>query len=650
MRLGVMGKRAALAAGLAAAVLTGGRVLRAGEDSPENSVSGANCSYATHPDDFLAREARAVRAVQERLDWTRGKLGRQAGRAGLVAPGAIPRRNVVDEEIFQRLEKEKVLSAPLSGDEDFLRRVTFDLAGRAPALDEIRSFLASSDPEKRPQAIDRLLDSAGYVDKWTLWLGDLLQNYSRTSVQSYSNEDTGRNRMYAWIRSFVSANRSFRDLAFEAVAGAGNNFDVETAQVNWAVKAATPAGPVQDSYDMMMLKTSTAFLGMGHYDCILCHDGRGHLNAVSSWGRSALRLEAYRMAAFFSRMRFQRPFGRVEDQGTQYYNSTMVLDATAGTYDLNTTYGNRPRREALTVAGARLVNLTPVYRNGRTPAANQNWREAFARFMAEDPLFARNLANRLWRAMFNLALAEPVDALDPDRLDPATPAPPGWEHQATHPELLEKLAAELRNSDYNMKDFLRLLANSSAYQLSSRYEGEWKIDYVPLFARHYPRRLDGEEIHDQIVRATGNLPRYTVNGWTDPVSYAMQLPEPVEPRSNGTSLTFLNSFQRGNRDTAFRSQQGSIQMMLNLMNSTFVTDRVLARNSPVLTELAKIADNGKVVDEMFYLFLARGPSEYERNVAVKRLQGPFTSSYTRSVAIEDLAWVLINKMDFLFSY
>jgi hypothetical protein len=632
--------RTALATGLVAAAWPG---LHA-------QPGRGDCSFASNQDEFLAQAAREVRLVHERLEWTRGKIGRAAGMPRQIHPGMVPRRTFVDQEIFLRLEREKVMAAAVSTDEEFLRRVSFDLAGRAPQPAEIREFAAANDPEKRAQAIDRLLASPEFVDKWTLWLGDLLQNYSRTSVQSYSNEDTGRNRMHAWLKGHVESNRSFRDLAFEALSGAGNNFDVETAQVNWAVKAGTPAGPIQDSYDMMMLKTAGAFLGVGHYDCILCHDGRGHLNAVSSWGKSALRLEAHRMAAFFSRMRFQRPFGRVEDQGTYYYNSTVLTDAASGTYDLNTTYGNRPRRDPVTEAGRRLVNLTPVYRTGRAPTATENWREAFARFMIEDPLFARNLANRLWRAMFSLALAEPVDMLDPDRMDPAVRPPAPWEWQASHPELLEKLATELRDTDYNLRAFLRLLANSSAYQLSSRYEGEWKIDYVPLFARHYPRRLDGEEIHDQIVRATGNLPKYTLTGWTDPVSYAMQLPEPLEPRSNGTALTFLNSFQRGNRDTSFRSQQGSIQMMLNLMNNTFVTDRVLMRNSPLLTALARNTDNGQVVDEMFYLFLARRPGEYERNVALKRLQGPFTASYTRNVALEDLAWVLINKLDFLFSF
>jgi hypothetical protein len=436
------------------------------------------------------------------------------------------------------------------------------------------------------------------------------------------------------------------------VAGSGNNYDRDVGQVNWAVKAATPMGPAQDSYDMMMVKTATAFLGMGHYDCIACHDGVGHLDSLSAWGRRAKREEAEKMAAFFSRMRWQRPFNNLAADNPNYFynNSTFVTDVATGQYDLNTTSGNRPNRQPYMSGTVRVTNYQPVYRDGKSPARDTTWRESFAQLMVRDPMFARNFANRLWKAMFNLALADPVDNLDPLRLDPSVEPPAPWTYQASHPELLEKLAQYARETDYNLRAMLRLMATSSAWQLSSRYDGEWKIDYVPLFARHYPRRLEGEEVHDAIVRATGGPPLYTVGGWANPVSWAMQLPEPVEPRSNGTAAGFMNAFQRGNRDTQFRSQNGSVQMYLNLMNNTFVTNRVQTRNSPNLQAAARITDNEQLVEELFFAFLSRRPTEYERGIALKRLSGPFTAQYTRGVLIEDLAWALINKTDFIFSY
>ena len=104
-------------------------------------------------------------------------------------------------------------------------------------------------------------------------------------------------------------------------------------------------------------------------------------------------------------------------------------------------------------------------------------------------MFARNMANRVWKQMFGLGLVDPVDSLDPARLDPANPPADPWTLQATHPELLEKLSAEFGKQNFGLRAFLKTIAQSTAYQLSSRYDGEWKEDYVVLFARHYARRM-----------------------------------------------------------------------------------------------------------------------------------------------------------------
>jgi hypothetical protein len=242
-----------------------------------------------------------------------------------------------------------------------------------------------------------------------------------------------------------------------------------------------------------------------------------------------------------------------------------------------------------------------------------------------------------------------VDSLDPARLDPNNPPADPWTLQATHPLLLERLAGVLRENNYNLREFLKLLANSSAYQLSASYGGDWKLEYVPLFARHYPRRLEGEEIHDAIVKATGVLPSYTVQGWSSPVNWAMQLPDPAEPRSNGTAANFMNAFLRGNRDTAQRSQQGSILQQLNLMNDATVLTRNKVGASATLRALANNTNHQAVVEEIFLLFLGRKASAAEQAQALGVLTRATTQAM-RNTAVEDLAWALINKIEFLYSY
>ncbi|MBI4877517.1 MAG: DUF1553 domain-containing protein [Acidobacteria bacterium] len=561
----------------------------------------------------------------------------------LIAADSLPRRNFVDLEIFDKMAAQNVLPARLSGDEEFLRRITLDLTGRIPAPAEIREFLADASPNKRDRWIDRRIDAPEFTDKWTLWLGDLLQNTASSS--NVSRQIEGRNAFHNWIRGSIAEDKPLWQIAYEAVTGEGVNYAPASGAANYPLVAIAPGGPSQDACDQMLVRSASAFLGLSHYDCLLCHNGRGHLDGISLWGAGTTRLEAQRMAAFFARLRFTRQ----SNTALENYNSYLVWDAPAGTYDLNTNFGNRPNRVAPSVQGRPLVNLTPEYRGtGATPRP-ENWRASFAEFMLNDPMFARNLANRIWKQMFNLGLAEPVDALDPARLDPDHPPPAPWTLQATHPRLLERLARELKDRNFSLRALVRMLAQSSAYQLSSRYDAEWKLEYVPLFARHYARRLEGEEVHDAIVKATGVMPKYTVQDWPVAVEWALLLPEPAEPRSNGAALGFLNSFLRGNRDNLPRAQSGSILQQLYLMNDAFVTTRVKKAASPGLQAVSGIAGNEAAVNELFLLFLSRRPNDYERQRAVAHLDRAATAA-ARDAAIEDLAWVCINKVDFLFSY
>lgn len=615
------------------------------QDSAElPPASGQNCTYLVAPDETLHRAANARQDAYERTVAFSRSLGQSRAAPRSVPPSEMPVRSFIDEEIFRRLSAEGLPSAAICTDEEFIRRVTLDLTGRIPSASDIRAFTANPAPGKRDALIDKLLNVPEFNDKWTVWLGDVLQNAQ--TAQNRSQGQEGRNRLYEYSKDAIAGNRSWRDIAWEMVTATGNNYNRPTAGVNFLLRGYAPMGPVQDTYDLTLVKATTAFLGVAHYDCLLCHNGRFHLDQVSAWGAKVTRLEAERMAAHFARTTLQSYPGN--DRTDFYTGSTNILERSTGAYALNTNYGNRPNRVAQTIDGVSTTNLSPIYRDGK--AATGDWRASLAQGLIRDPMFARNYANRLWKAMFNLALAEPVDGLDPARLDPKVPPPAGWTFQASHPVLLEKLAEYVRDNDFNLRETLRFLTSSTAYQLSSRYEGDWNITQAPLFARHIPRRLEAEEVHDAITKATALMPAYAVGGYTEKVSWAMQLPEPVEPRSDGTANAFMNSFNRGNRDTLQRSQSGSIQMWLSLMNSSVVNNRVRASGataSPYLAALAANKDNSAVVDDLFLTFISRPPTEYERGVAMKFLT---RSNSNRNANVEDLAWALINKTEFLFSY
>lgn len=601
---------------------------------------GVECTFTRNPDEVLTRQARAYRLAHE----TTVKFAPRMAKGGAVrnlAAASAPRRNLIDDYVFTQLEARGIEAAPIAGDEEFLRRVMLDLTGRIPSPAEIRAFVANEAEDKRDLVIEKLLASDEFIDKWTMWFGDLLKNNSFPS--NFDRQQVGRNAYYLYIRDSLKSDKSLKTFAYDLVTGFGNHFDTNyAAAANYPIAAKTPMGPIQDTYDTMLSMTASTFLGLGEMDCLLCHNGRGHLDQVNLWGSRRTRAEAWRMAAFFSRLDMPQ---RNVPSTDKYALSYDVSDRASGTYDLNTNWGNRPNREPV----GTLRNVTPEYMGTGATPKDGAWRKAFAEQMVQDPMFARNFANRLWREMFNLALAEPVDSLDPLRLDPKNPPDEPWTLQATHPELLEQLAQFLKAYDYNLRGMLRTIAQSTAYQLSARYEGEWKYDYITSFARHYPRRMMAEEIHDAVAKATGVPGSYTVTGFAQPFAWAMQLPEPAEPRSNGAVATFLNFFLRGNRDSQPRQTSQSLLQHMYLMNDSLVNNRTRVTASPTLAAVSKLASNDDAVEELHLLFLSRRPTENERKTGVALLAAARDAA-ARNAAIEDIAWALVQKPEFLFSY
>jgi hypothetical protein len=615
-------------------------------DFDVNASSGQNCTFLADRDSFLQHDLRARLAVHNRVTALDSSRASASFAAAASTTAALKRNSFIDDEIFNKLDAMGVAPAPLSTDEEFFRRINLDITGRIPSPADIQAFAADTSANKRSAVIDKLLLTPEYVDKWTVWFGDLLEN-NVTSVNT-TRQITGRNAFYKFIWGAVLNQDSWQDVVTRILIATGNNYN-EPSAAGYIINGNAPGGPIQDTYDMMLVKSAKEFLGLGHYDCLLCHNGRGHLDAISRWGYYSTRTDAEHMAAFFSRTQlrgYSFPAGTptATQQADFYYQSQMALDLATGTYALPTTYGNRPNRPTLGTVKV----MDPIFRDGSKPK-DVNWRAEYAFKLVSDPMFSINFVNRVWKEMFNLGLVDAVDQLDPLRLDPQVQPDPGWDFQATHPVLLQKLAQNWAAGGYRLRDLIRMIANSSAYQLSSRYPGDWSLDYVPLFARHYPRRLMGEEIHDAIAKATGVFTKYPVQGWGDPVMWAMQLPDTQEPRSNGTASNFMNLFLRGNRDIVPRSQGSTILQSLGLMNDPFVNSKFHMTQSPTLQAVAKIPAVKDRIETMYLTFLGRMPTDYERARATDYLSKPTTAAQSNA-ALEDMAWALINKLEFQFSY
>jgi len=553
-----------------------------------------------------------------------GDSRRRAVRVPAPSLATLPVANFIDTHVGAKLAASGIPPAAIAGDEEFLRRVTLDLTGTIPTTTELQTFLADSATDKRAKKIDALLHSDAFVDRWTMWFGDLIQN---VQVANNSREYyIGKNVYYTWIKESIRTGKSYDLMVREIVMAEGDSF--QTGAANYVVRQLQRNGPPQDTLDNLAAHAADKFLGIPML-CISCHNGGGHLELVNSWLREKKREDFWKMAAFFSRTtargeRYVDPAN--PNANIQKFNVGFNPN---GAYLLNTTDGNKTPRAP---AEGQPNFVTPAFiTTGETPLPGESYRVAFGRILTKDRQFARATANYLWKEMTGRGLVEPPNAFDLAKLTT----------QPSHPELLEALTDELIAKNFSLREFLRTIAQSNTYQLSAIYTGtEPDASY---FARRSMRRLPAETLFDAVAAATAIPAQFTVQGMPN-VAKAMLLPDPLDGRRS-RETTFINNFGRGNRDDVLRTNDAAISQSLALMNDATVTTRVKRTgNSTVQKVLAASSDPGTVTDQLYLATLSRRPTTAERQLAIDYLKAG-----TLGERAEDLQYVLLNSLEFLFN-
>ncbi len=556
----------------------------------------------------------------------------------------------IDRNIFQALAQAGVAPAPPTTDQEFFRRVTLDLTGRVPTTQALALFLSDQRPDKRAIYIDTLLASPQWVDKWTMYFGDMYLNTTTTS-QGTQRGNQGRNAFYNFIKTNLTNNTPYNQMAADIISQASANATAASesnftkGELNWLLGGVqNGAGiPRQDTYDQMAADVADTFLGIQYVNCLLCHNGAGHLTSISLWGGQQQRYQAWGFAAFMARTTWGGESTPVNNETPMYVSS-----ATTGSYSLNTTTGNRPARQPSATPNNAATIAPNYFFTNTAPPAGMDYRTAMSQMVTGDFQFARATVNYIWAELFSMGIVDPPDTFDLARLDPYNPPPSPWTLQPSNPQLLNALARDFIDSGYDLRALMREITNSQTYQLSSRYNGTWNEAWEPLFARKLVRRLTAEEIRDAIVQ-TSNIPSsYTLNNGQPyalgPFAYAMQYPD-----TNGTGgeASFLDDFLRGNRLNVFRSGDSSATQALDLMNSSVVMGRVAATGSGTTASLLQqnmTLPNSQLITNLYLTVLSRYPSTTEMNLAAANLN---TNHNTEAV---NLLWTLYNKVDFIFNY
>jgi hypothetical protein len=318
-------------------------------------------------------------------------------------------------------------------------------------------------------------------------------------------------------------------------------------------------------------------------------------------------------------------WGQADYQGMAAYFAGMRLQKTPEGEELMSegpASGRHPRTGETIMAHA-LGEKAPE----KLAAGDQ--RAALAEWMTgpHNPWFARNLANRVWAHFLGRGLVEPVDDLR------ATNPP-------TNSELLDALANHLVQSRFDLRALIRTITASRTYQLSTAPNATNERD-GQNYSRALLKRVPAEVLLDMVSQTTGVPERFR---GSPPGTRAIQLWDSKVPHY------FLKVFGRPARASACeceRNTEPAVAQVLHLLNAPEIQDK-LSHAGGTLARLGKCQpqDEG-AVEELFLLFYSRLPDERERKVCVSFLN---ERKEQRQKAIEDLAWSLLNTLEFGFNH
>lgn len=502
---------------------------------------------------------------------------------------------------------EEVRIPPVVGDAAFLRRVTLDTIGLPPTAEELRAFLADPSPQKRAQAIDRLLADERTADHaMAMWQDLLAENPSLINATLNS---TGPFRwfLYEAFRDGKPLDRIVTELILmRGSEGEGGSAGFGVAGENDAPLAAK--GHI----------IAAAFQGI-ELQCARCHDSPYH---------STLQRDLYALAAMLDRKPVSVPpsstvpaaFFENQDRSSLIRVTLKPGEPVAPTWPFAEATGSADGESVSALmenpddTRERLAALVTSPRNER---------------------FAKVIVNHLWRRLIGAGFVEPAN---------------DWEGQnASHPELLAWMAHEFVSHDYDIKHIQRLILTSETYQREAIGRNLAAAPEVRFFNAPDPRRLSAEEIVDSLHAALGRSMdveelTFNPNGFR-PSGKLISLGVPSRawmlaslanerdrPSLNlpkaATVATMMEAFGwTGARQMPRCDRESEANVLQPGIMSNSLLAATLTRVTPEST-LAEIAINAEspesLVDILFARILSRAPNAAERHAMAEALRGGFS--------------------------
>ena len=493
---------------------------------------------------------------------------------------SLSTNNYIDELVHDKLHKLRIYPSELCSDEVFLRRVYLDVAGAVPDAETTAKFLKDSNANKRELVIDQLLDRKEFTDMWVMKFAELLQirtddnnGVSYKSTLLYFN----------WIKDRIASNMPMDQIVRELLTAKGGTF----------VSPATNYYQIERDNLKITENVAQVFMGM-RIQCAQCHD-----HPFDQWTQD----DYYSFASFFSQVGRKRGADPRE---------SIIYNRNSG--EINHPIHKKP--------------MPPKFLGGETPEIEKGTdrRQVLADWLAspDNPFFARNLANIVWSHFFGQGIIEPVD-------DVRISNPP------SNPELLDKLASQFTEYNYDFKKLVRDVCNSRAYQLSTRTNPSNEDD-LRNFARAQLRRMRAEVLLDVISQVTQTKNKFQ----------GLPLGARALQIADGRfSNYFLTTFGRATRETVCSCEvvmEPNMSQALHLLNGD-VTNSRINQGKVVQTMLKDGKSPALIIDDLYLRCYSRLPRENEKANLLASID-----SENPTESLTDIFWALLNSKEFIFNH
>ena len=361
----------------------------------------------------------------------------------------VPENNYIDTLVNNKLKKIRITPSDICDDATYLRRITLDIVGKLPSIEEVQSFGADADPKKREKKIDELLGRKEFTQMWVMKWAELLQ------IRTDNNQFQYKSALhyYDWLADQFAQNRPMNEMVQDLLTASGGTF-------------ANPAGnfyKVETDTLKMTENVAQIFMGM-RIQCAQCHN-----HPFDRWTMN----DYYSFASFFAQV------GRKTGEDNR---ETVVFNRATG--GVSHPVGNR--------------DMKPKFLGGDLPEmkTGEDRRAALAKWLAspENPFFAKNLANIVWGHFLGQGIVEPVD-------DVRISNPP------SNPELLEELGKRFAASGYNFRQLVRDICASRTYQLTTKANASNTED-TRNFAKGNIRRMRAEVLLDCLNQVTAGREKF----------------------------------------------------------------------------------------------------------------------------------------------